>query len=112
MRAGQKTGMSFYVKRTQRKLGKSHKTSIHFVRPVIHRLLVVDLLPQPPYEGARRPDRALLALFPKHVVHYRHEPVLELAVVVVWDYEVTDAVHAASTQVGTVKIEVSEVSLA
>ncbi len=111
--AGQKTGMSFYAKQSLSAGSvQTRKTSIHFVRPVIYRFLVVDLLPQPPDEGARRPHLPGLLLLRKHGVQDGRQPVLELAVVVVRDDEVADAVHAPFPQFRAIHVEVSQVGFA
>ena len=111
VRAGQKTGMSFYTEQTTLSRGGAgtRDTSIHFVRPVIYRFLVVDLLAQPPDERARRPHLPRLLLLREHGVEDGREPVLELAVVVVRHDEVPDAVHATPAQVCAVHVEVCEV---
>ena len=122
--AGQYTGMLFWhTQRTsiagsgaQRGCGVQRGTQrwrgIHFVRPVVDRALVVDLLAQAADERAGRPDLARRGLLRKHGVEDGHEPVLELAVVIVGDDEVPDAVHAALAEVRAVEVEVCEVGRA
>jgi len=50
-------------------------------------------------------------LFREHRIQYWHEPVLELAVVVVRHDKISDTIHAASTQVCAIEREVGEVRL-
>ena len=84
---------------------------IHFVCPVVHRLLVINLFSQSPDKGAGRPNFAGLLLFGKHLVQYGHEPIFEFAVVVVGDDEVADAIHASATEICAIEIKVGEVGL-
>ena len=84
----------------------------YFVSPIVHRLLVVDLLAETADDGAGGPDGALRSLFLEHLVQDGNHPVLELAVVVVRHDEVTYAIHAAPPQVRAVKVEIGEVRLA
>ena len=48
----------------------------------------------------------------KHVVEDRHDPVFEVAVVVVGDDEVASAVQTLQTEVTTIQIEFADVELA
>ena len=64
------------------------------VRPVADRVRVVDLLAQPPNHLRWAPHLARLLLLLEHLVQERHEPVLELAVVVVGHKHVADTVAA------------------
>jgi hypothetical protein len=76
---------------------------------VVHRLLVINLLPQSADERAWWPDLAACLLLRKHRIQYWGQPVFEFAVVIVWHDEATDTIHVASPQVSAVKIEVSEI---
>ena len=84
----------------------------YFVSPIVHRLLVVDLLAETADDGAGGPDGALRSLFLEHLVKDGNHPVLELAVVVVGHDEVTYAVHTSLTEVCAIEVEVGEVRLA
>ena len=84
---------------------------MHFICPVVHRFFIVYLLPQPPYDRAWRPHLASRLLLLEHLVQDRDQPVLELAVVVVGDDEVADAVHASATEICAIEIKVGEVGL-
>ena len=85
---------------------------IHFVRPVVHRLFVINLLTQATDERARCPYHATSPLLFKHRVQYWHQPVLEFAVIVVRYDEVADTIHAASAQVCAIEVEVGEICFA
>jgi hypothetical protein len=74
-------------------LSRKQETSIHFVCPVVNRLFVVYLLPKPSDERTRCPNVPRLFLFSKHGIKYRHEPVLELAVVVIGYNKISNAIH-------------------
>ncbi len=63
-------------------------------------------------ERTRRPYAASSLLLFEHRVQYWRQPVLEFAVVVVRYDEVADTIHAASAQVGSVEVEVSEICFA
>lgn len=107
MSAGQKTGMSFYTMQTQRGSYETmHRISIHFVRPVIYRFFVVNLPAQPSDERARSPYLSGLPLLGQHGVEDGREPVLELAVVVIWNDEIPNTIHAPLSQVGAIHAEV------
>lgn len=58
---------------------------IHFIGPIIHGLLVVDLFTQAMNKRARCPNGASLLLLLQHRVENGKQPILELAVVVVWN---------------------------
>ena len=87
------------------------KDCIHFVCPVVYRFFIIDFFAQPMNERARRPHLPARLLLRKHRVENRHEPVLELAVVVVRYNEVTDAVHTPFTEGSTIESKVGEVCL-
>ena len=88
------------------------RASNHFVRPVVYRFFVIDLFPESPDERTWRPDDSCILLLGKHLVQQRHEPVLELAVVIVGHDQVSDAIHASPTKIRSVHIEIGEVRLA
>src|SRR5579863_9466146 len=104
--AGQKTGISFCSKVSG---SPWRNCRTYFICPVVHGLLVINLLPQAADERARRPHLAICLLFLKHRVQYWGQPVFEFAVVVVRHDEVTDTIHAASPQVSAIEGEVSEI---
>lgn len=112
VRAGQNTGMSFCANSQRSSVGRRSRGFIHFVRPVVYRFLVVDLLAQSADEGARGPHLPALLLLREHRVEDGGQPVLELAVVVVGHDEVAYAVHAPPAEVRAVHAEVGEVRLA
>ena len=115
VRAGQKTGMSFYTEKVPFNypvwVENVRKSCIHFICPVVYRFLIIDLFAKPVDKCARGPNLTRLVLLLEHLVEDGHEPVLELAVVIVGHNQVPDAVHAAAPQVRTVHVEVSEVCL-
>jgi hypothetical protein len=76
---------------------------------IVHRLLIINLLPQSADEQAWWPDLATCLLLCKHCIQYWGQPVFEFAVVIVWHNEATNMIHVASPQVSTIKIEVSEI---
>ena len=82
---------------------------VHLRRPVIHALLVVDLQTEPVDDLTRGPHHALRVLLLLHNVQHGHDPVLELAVVVVGHQQVADAVEALLTKFGTLEREIPEV---
>ena len=86
-------------------------TRTHFVRPVVYRLFVIDLLPQATNERARRPYLTTGLLLLEHCIQYWRKPVFELAVVVVRYNKISDTIHAASTEVGAIEREVGEIGL-
>ena len=83
----------------------------HLVRPVIYRSLVVDLLPQSPDERAGSPKGPCFVLFRQHSVQQRHEPVLKFAVVLVRYDEISDTIHAFSSQIGTIQPKVGQIGV-
>jgi len=87
------------------------RSAAHFVGPIVNRLFVVDLLSQPSDERAWCPNDSGRLLLYKHGVQNRGEPILKLAVVVIWDNEISDAIHALLPQFGTVQVEIRQVSL-
>ena len=58
------------------------------------------------------PKSYFLFLLLKHVIEDRHDPVFEVAVVVVGNNEVSSAVQALQTEVTAVQIELADVELA
>ena len=84
---------------------------IYFVRPVVYRFFVVDLLSEPADEGARRPHLAALFLLSEHSIQDRRQPVFEFAVIVVWNDEIAYAVHASPPQVCAIQVEVRKIRL-
>ena len=88
------------------------KSRIHFICPVVYRFLIIDLFAKPVDKCARGPNLTRLVLLLEHLVEDGHEPVLELAVVVVWHNEVSDAVHPTATEGRAVEGKVREVGLA
>ena len=79
------------------------------VGPVAHRLLVVDLLPQPVDHLGGRPLYLVPLLLVVHRVEHRHDPVLEEAVVLVGRQQVANAVDAPASQVEPLEREVAQV---
>ena len=86
--------------------------SNHFVCPVVHGFLVIDLFSKSSNERTWCPDDPRIVLLDKHLVEQRHEPVLEFAIVVVGYDQVPDAIHTSLTKVRSVHIEVCEICLA
>lgn len=69
--------------------------------------VVVDLVSQTLDDLAGRPFDSISVLFVGHPIEYRHDPVFELAVVVVWYQEVPYPVKAPFTKASAVDIEAS-----
>jgi hypothetical protein len=69
-------------------------SSTHLVAPVVHALLVINLLSQPMDHLARRPPHLFLAfLLRHHLVQDGHHPILKRAVIRVWDKQVADPIE-------------------
>ena len=52
-----------------------------------------------------------MLLFGEHSVKDGSEPVLEFAVVIVWDDEISDPIHAFSSEIGAIQVEFCEIGL-
>mmetsp|Transcript_29539 Transcript_29539/g.72876 ORF Transcript_29539/g.72876 Transcript_29539/m.72876 type:complete len:485 (+) Transcript_29539:130-1584(+) len=73
--------------------------------PVVDALLVVDLEAHPPDHARRRPRLPAHDRLVRHLVEQRHEPLLELAVVLVGHEHVPDAVQPLQPQRLAVELE-------
>lgn len=72
--------------------------STHLVAPVVHALLVINLLSQPMDDLARRPPHLLLAfLLRHHLVQDGHHPILKRAVIRIGDKQVPNPIKTGSS---------------
>ena len=78
-------------------------------RPIVNGALVLDLLSQPLDHLGGRPHDPLFLLLAHHPVEDGHDPVLELAVVVVGDEEVAYAIDSFLAEALPAEGKVSEV---
>lgn len=91
--------------------GRAEHRDVVLCTPVVHGLLVVNALTHELDHLGRSPDVVLLLLLLQHVVQDGHHPVLEIAVVVVRDKQVSRAVDSLHAQVAAVQIELTNVEL-
>ena len=84
---------------------------VHFVGPVVHRFLVIYFLSQSSNERARAPNLASFLLLCKHRIEDWDEPIFKFAVVVVWNYKISDTVQTSPTQIRSVQVKISQIGL-
>ena len=77
-------------------------------RPVVNGALVLDLLSQPLDHLRGGPNDPILLLLPHHLVEDGHDPILELAIVVVGDEEVANAIDSFLAEGFSAKGKVAE----
>jgi hypothetical protein len=98
-------------KRSASKIQSEEKRT-HLVAPIVNRLLIVDLLSQPPDNVTRRPNHALLPdlvlpslLLLHHPVQDRQHPILKRAIVRVRHNEIPNPIHALAPQLPPLFLE-------
>ena len=89
-----------------------YSNAAHFIRPVIHRFFVVDFFPKAADYRTGGPHLTSRLLLRQHCIENRHQPILELAIIVVRHNEISNPVQTSPTEVCAVKVPVSKVCLA
>lgn len=88
---------------------RAENGNVVLVRPVVDGVLVVDGLAKTIDDTAGSPARALAHLLVSHLLQHRHHEVLELAIVIVGDEQVAQAVDTLFAQVAALQLEVAQI---
>lgn len=85
----------------------------HLPGPVVHATLVVDFFTESCDDLARTPSLfQIVSLFLSHALQDRHDPIFKLAIVVIGNDQVSNAVHAPFPKRRAIKCKVAEVGVA